>query len=68
MQQFEVKNTSINELYLIHPFCNEDCRGYFIKDYSMDILLKYGINYQIREIFYSKSKKGTIRGMHIQRI
>ena len=54
--------------YIITPFYSEDNRGGFLKDYSKEIFLNNGIDYDLKEVFYTISKRGVIRAMHFQRI
>lgn len=64
---FSFTKTNIPGLIEIQPFCSEDARGYFIKDYSKEVFEQNGINHDLKEVFYSKSGKGVIRGLHFQR-
>lgn len=67
MHDFSFSETEIKGLYVIEPFFSEDARGLFVKDYSEEVFRKNGITHEIREVFYSQSKKGVLRGMHFQR-
>lgn len=52
---------------LFEAFRTEDGRGSFTKIYRMNELCgEYGIQSQIREVYYSVSGKDVIRGMHFQ--
>ena len=53
--------------YLIEPFFADDIRGGFLKDYSKEIFEQNGIHYDLKEVFYTISKKGVIRAIHFQR-
>ena len=53
--------TSIEGLVLI-----EDERGYFIKDFEKTVFSQNGLPDFVVESNESKSKKGTIRGLHFQ--
>ncbi len=68
IQKLSFEETSIRGLYKIMPFYADDIRGSFIKDYSEEIFSNNGIDYPIREVFYTKSFKGTVRAMHFQRV
>ena len=68
IQNFEFKKTEIEGLYLIQPFCAEDIRGCFTKDYSEEVFLKNGITHDLKEVFYTTSHKGVIRALHFQRV
>ena len=43
-----------------------DERGFFSKFFSEELFNKLNINFEIKEGFYSISKKNVIRGMHFQ--
>lgn len=58
--------TKIEGLVLIHPHVFEDARGYFIKDFEKFFFDQNGLPIDIFETNESKSKKGTIRGIHFQ--
>lgn len=68
VQKFDFKETEIDGLYEIIPFCAEDIRGNFTKDYSKEIFEKIGIKHNLEEVFYTCSHKGVIRALHFQRI
>lgn len=65
IQKFSFTEFDFNS-YVITPFCNTDDRGSFTKDYSLEEFIKNGINFDLKEVFYTKSKKGVIRAMHFQ--
>ena len=52
--------------YEITPFYATDERGGFIKDYNIDAFKQNGIDHELKEVFYTISKKGVIRAMHFQ--
>lgn len=68
MQPFEFIKLDLEGAYLIKPFCSEDLRGKFIKDYNIDVFLNNGIKHDLKETFYTISKKGVIRAIHFQEI
>ena len=43
-----------------------DMRGIFVKTYHHSSLWEAGLDFQLKESYYSLSKKGVIRGMHFQ--
>jgi dTDP-4-dehydrorhamnose 3,5-epimerase/CDP-3, 6-dideoxy-D-glycero-D-glycero-4-hexulose-5-epimerase len=43
-----------------------DLRGEFVKTYARSAFDAGGVDFDFREEFYSRSKKGVIRGMHFQ--
>lgn len=62
----KITELEIKGVYLIDNFKFTDQRGGFVKIFSDDIYNASGINFIPREIYYSKSKKNVIRGMHFQ--
>lgn len=60
------EQTTINGLFVIHPHVFIDNRGYFIKDFEKASFEKYNLPTVFCECNESKSKKGTIRGLHFQ--
>ena len=67
MQKFEFKETEIEGLIEITPFFSEDSRGYFLKDYASEMFAQNGYSHDLKEVFYTFSHKGVIRGLHFQR-
>lgn len=61
-----IEKTPIEGLTLIHPHVFEDERGYFIKDFEKSFYESNGLPVNFLETNESKSKKGTIRGLHFQ--
>lgn len=61
-----IEKTPIEGLVLIHPHVFEDERGYFIKDFEKSFYEQNGLPVNFFETNESKSKKGTIRGLHFQ--
>ncbi len=53
-------------LKVIEQFHAEDKRGIFIKTFHQTSLKEYGIDFEMKESFYSLSKLNVIRGMHFQ--
>jgi dTDP-4-dehydrorhamnose 3,5-epimerase len=68
IQKFAFRLTEIIGLIEITPFCANDERGCLTKDYSQEIFAQNGIIYDLKEVFYTTSHKGVIRGLHFQRI
>lgn len=67
VQKFSCSKLGIEGAYLIDPFVAYDERGYFIKDYSAEIFQDMNISHDIKEVFYTNSRKGVIRAIHFQR-
>lgn len=61
-----IERTPIEGLTLIHTHVFEDERGYFIKDFEAHLYEENNLPVKFFEFNESKSKKGTIRGLHFQ--
>lgn len=61
-----LERTQIEGLTLIHPHIFEDARGYFIKDFEANFYKENNLPTEFYEFNESKSRKGTIRGLHFQ--
>lgn len=66
VQKFKFEELRFKGAYLIHPFYATDERGGLIKDFNVDIFKANGIEYDLKETFYTLSKKGVIRATHFQ--
>lgn len=66
IQKFEFGATALEGVYEITPFYTTDERGGFVKDYNVDIFKTNGIEHELKEVFYTISKKGVIRAIHFQ--
>lgn len=62
----ELRQTIIPGCYEIQPKVFKDERGLFIKTFHNAIFSDLNLRTDWREEYYSKSKKGVIRGMHFQ--
>ena len=67
-QKFEFQELELKGVFLIKPFFVSDNRGGFIKDYNIDTFKANGIDYELKEVFYTISKKGVMRAIHFQKI
>jgi len=63
---FNFCKTSIDGLILIEPHISIDDRGYFIKEFEKNVFSKNNLPTTFVENNESKSKKGTLRGIHFQ--
>lgn len=63
---FDFQELALKDAYRILPFHAEDKRGGLIKDYNIDTFREAGINYELKETFYTCSKRGVIRALHFQ--
>ncbi len=68
VQKFEFCKTDFEGAYIIKPFIATDDRGAFIKDYSKEVFDNNGVEHNLKEVFYTVSHKGVLRGMHFQRV
>jgi dTDP-4-dehydrorhamnose 3,5-epimerase len=57
---------NIDGVYELIPNVFEDERGSFIKVFNDDLYKKNNLNFNLREQYFSFSKKNVIRGMHFQ--
>lgn len=62
----KITNTTIEGLYVVEPTIFEDARGYFFESYNKAKMKESGINNEFIQDNQSKSKFGTIRGIHFQ--
>ncbi len=62
----EVIKTDLDGLYVIKPKVFNDARGYFYESFSRLKFESEGISFDFVQDNISKSKKGTIRGLHYQ--
>lgn len=68
IQKWNFKELDLKGAYFINPFFASDERGGLIKDYNVNVFENYGLNHELKEIFYTLSKRGVIRAMHFQLI
>ena len=66
IQKFDFQELDLKGAYLIKPFFASDERGAFIKDYNIETFRANGIEHDLKEVFYTISKKGVIRALHFQ--
>ena len=63
----KVSKTEIDGVFIIEPVVFEDERGYFFESYNKEYLKAQGIDYDFIQDNQSKSRYGTIRGIHFQK-
>lgn len=68
IQKWDFQELDLKGAYLIKPFFASDERGGLIKDYNIDVFNEHGINHELKEVFYTLSKRGVIRATHFQLI
>ena len=61
-----LRELELSGCYEIELFRHTDERGVFVKPWSIRDFEKVEFNFKAREIFWSTSKRGSIRGMHFQ--
>lgn len=61
-----IEQTVIKDLVIINPTVFEDSRGYFFEAYNQNKFEQNGITYQFIQDNQSFSKRGVIRGLHLQ--
>lgn len=61
-----IEKTFIKDLVVIIPRVFEDSRGYFFEAYNQAKFHENGIEYQFIQDNQSFSKRGVIRGLHLQ--
>ena len=66
VQKFDFQELDLKGSYLIKPFYATDERGGLIKDYNYDTFKANGIEHDLKEVFYTISKRGVIRATHFQ--
>lgn len=66
IEHFQFEELPLKGAFLIKPFYATDNRGGFVKDYNVDIFRSNGINHDLKEVFYTISKRGVIRALHFQ--
>ena len=66
VQKFDFQELDLKGAYLIKPFFSTDNRGGLIKDYNVDVFKTNGISHDLKEVFYTISKRGVIRAIHFQ--
>ncbi|MFA3782679.1 dTDP-4-dehydrorhamnose 3,5-epimerase [Melioribacteraceae bacterium 4301-Me] len=61
-----IEKVFIKDLLIIKPDVYYDSRGFFFESYNKSRFENIGLNYNFVQDNISKSKKGTIRGLHYQ--
>jgi dTDP-4-dehydrorhamnose 3,5-epimerase/CDP-3, 6-dideoxy-D-glycero-D-glycero-4-hexulose-5-epimerase len=62
----EIQPISLHGAFLLTLPASHDARGSFVKTFQQSLLTSAGINFSLRESYFSLSKKDVIRGMHFQ--
>lgn len=61
-----IEPTALKGVYIITNFAAQDERGTFVKTFNKQNFANTGLNFEIKESYFSISKKDVIRGMHFQ--
>lgn len=61
-----IEQTGIEDLVVISPKVHEDSRGFFFEGYNQAKFKANGIKYEFIQDNQSFSKRGVIRGLHLQ--
>jgi len=67
MSKFKRIETPIPGLFIIEPTVFGDQRGFFMETYSKKEFQEIGIDIEFVQDNHSRSKKGTLRGLHFQK-
>lgn len=62
----KLTKTKLDGVFIIETESFRDNRGVFVKSFNAEIFKALGLATNFKENFYSISKKGVIRGMHVQ--
>ncbi len=62
----KIEENDIKDLLVIFPDVFGDERGYFFESFSLERYKGAGINFNFVQDNISKSRKGTVRGLHYQ--
>lgn len=57
---------SLDGLAVIEPFFKEDERGFFCKPFLREFFWQEGMDGEISEVFFTRSRKSVLRGLHFQ--
>ena len=61
-----IERTALEGVYIINNFNSIDERGLFVKTFNKSIFQELNLDFEIRESYFSISKKNVLRGMHFQ--
>lgn len=64
--KFNFEELDLKGAFKIQPFYTTDERGGFVKDYNVDMFRANCIEHELKEVFYTISKRGVIRAIHFQ--
>jgi dTDP-4-dehydrorhamnose 3,5-epimerase len=59
-------STQLDGLVLLEPVVHGDERGFFVETFRADVALQHGIPTEFVQDNHSRSRQGTLRGIHFQ--
>lgn len=62
----QVSKTTLPGVLIIEPVIHKDSRGFFKETFQIDAYKKAGVDFSFVQDNFSRSKKGTLRGLHFQ--
>lgn len=61
-----IEKTLLKDVFILNNFNVSDDRGVFVKTFNKNTFNELNLNFEIRESYFSISKRNVIRGMHFQ--
>lgn len=61
-----IEKTILEGVFIINNFNAIDDRGFFVKTFNKKLFQDENIDFEIRESYFSISKRNVVRGMHFQ--
>lgn len=61
-----IEKTLLKDVFIFNNFNVNDDRGVFVKTFNKNAFNELKLNFEIRESYFSISKRNVIRGMHFQ--
>src|SRR4051794_18405724 len=65
-QSMQRLDTRLDGLVLLEPKVHGDARGFFVETFRADVAEAHGIPLTFMQDNHSRSRKGTLRGIHFQ--
>jgi dTDP-4-dehydrorhamnose 3,5-epimerase len=63
---FDIRRTEIDGFLELQAFPTADSRGAFVKTFHRDFFASNGLAANLAEQYYSRSRRGVLRGLHFQ--
>jgi len=64
--KIEIEQEHLGEVKVIKPQIFQDSRGLFTEMFRKDVFESEGLNIDVVQVNFSRSKKNTVRGLHFQ--